>query len=131
MHLFIKIFINRCIDTLALPGTEVWGPEAGDSWDQQLPGLQLHVALHLARRQGRRRRQVAGVFSLRRRLWRHGLTVDAAAEARGTAVSQGVELPQLVPQQVPQGRAADGAAEVGQQQVAAGTRGWGEVEGVV
>lgn len=71
------------------------------------------------------------MLSLRRGFWGHGLAVDAAAQARGTAVSQGVELPQLVPQKVPQGRAADGAAEVGQQQVPAGARGRGEVEGVV
>lgn len=57
--------------------------------------------------------------------------MDAATQAGGTAVSQGVELAQLVPQQVPQGRAADRAAEVGQQQVASGAGGWREVEGVV
>lgn len=57
--------------------------------------------------------------------------MDAATQAGGTAVSQGVELPQLVPQQVPQGCAADRAAEVGQQQVAAGAGGWGEVEGLI
>lgn len=46
-------------------------------------------------------------------------------------MSQGVELPQLIPQEVPQGRAANGAAEAGQLEIATGAGSWGEVEGVV
>lgn len=66
-----------------------------------------------------------------RRWLRGALSEEAAAKVWRTAASQGVELPQLVPQQVPQGGAANGAGEVGQQEVAAGAGGWRQVEGVV
>lgn len=65
--------------------------------------------------------------------WLRGrvLPVEATAEIGRAAASQGVELPQLVPQEVPQRRAADGAAEAGQQEVAARASVWREVEGVI
>lgn len=57
--------------------------------------------------------------------------MEATAEVGGAAASQSVELPQLISQQVPQGRTANGAAEAGEQEVATGAGGWREVEGVV
>lgn len=57
--------------------------------------------------------------------------MEATAEVWRTAVSQGVELPQFVSQEVPQGRTANWAAEVGQQEVATGAGCWREMEGFV
>lgn len=71
------------------------------------------------------------MLSSRWRLRGQALPEEATAEVRRTAAPQGVELPQLVPQEVPQGGAANGAAEAGQQEVATGAGVWRQVEGVV
>lgn len=71
------------------------------------------------------------MLSLGRRLGGRALTDEATAEIWGAAASQSVELPQLVTQQVPQGRAANRAAEAGEQEVTTGAGGWREMEGVV
>lgn len=57
--------------------------------------------------------------------------MDATAKVGRTAASKGVELPQLIAQKVPQGGAANGAAEAGQQEVATGAGCRREMEGVV
>jgi len=62
------------------------------------------------------------MLPLGRELWREALDACAATKVGRAAAAQGIELPQLVAQQVTQGGASHGAAEVGQQQVSAGTQ---------
>lgn len=64
------------------------------------------------------------------RLRGRDLHAMATAEVRRTAAAQGVELLQFVAEKVPQGRAANRAAEAGQQQVATGGDCWREMERV-
>lgn len=45
--------------------------------------------------------------------------MEATTEVGGTAASQGVELAQLIPKEVPKGGTTNRAAEAGQQEVAA------------
>ena len=67
----------------------------------------------------------------RRRLRGQVLSVDATAKVGRTAASQGIELLQLITQKVPQGGAANGAAEAGKQEVATGAGCRREMEGVI
>lgn len=123
-------FSSLEFDDSTIPGTKIWGSKAGDSWDMQLWGLLLSPWLSLRWRWGWGGRRAAVLFFWRRlRGW--VLPVEGAAEVWWTTASQGVELPQLVPQEVPQGGASNGAAEAGQQEVATGAGCWREVEGVV
>ena len=68
-----------------------------------------------------------------RQLWGRALSVDGTTQVGGTAASQSVKLPQLVPQEVPQRGAANRAAEARQQEVSAGagSRREGEVVRVI
>ena len=130
----IKTFSCVCSEdgmiALTIPGTKIWGSKARDCWDEQLRWFLLGPWLSLGRSRGWGRSRGA-VLSSRWRLRGQALPEEATAEVRRTAAPQGVELPQLVPQEVPQGGAANGAAEAGQQEVATGAGVWRQVEGVV
>lgn len=115
---------------VTIPGTKIWRSKAGDSWNKQLWRLLLSPWLSLGWSWGQGDGRDAVVFF---RLWQRGrvLPMEATAEVWWTAASQGVELPQLVPQEVPQGGTANRAAEAGQLEVATGAARWREVEGVI
>lgn len=66
-----------------------------------------------------------------RRLRGRELAVKAAAEVWRTTATQGIELPQLVPQKVSQRGSANRAAQAGQQEVATGASRWREMERVI
>lgn len=59
------------------------------------------------------------------------MAVKAAAKVGRAAAPQGIELPQLVPEEVAQGGSANWAAQAGQQEVTMGARCWREMERVV
>lgn len=112
-----------------IPGAKIWGPKAGDSWDKQLCRFLFSPRLSLGWRWGWGNCRGAVLFLWR---WLRGaLPVDATAEVWWTAVSQGVELPEFISQEVPQGCTANRAAEVRQKEVATGAGCWREMEGVV
>lgn len=115
---------------LTIPGTKIWGSKACDCWDEQLRWFLLSPWLSLGWSRGWGRSRCA-VLSFRWRLRGRALSEEATVEVWRTATPEGVKLPQLVPKEVPQGGAANGAAEAGQQEVATGAGVWRQVEGVV
>ena len=122
--------------TPPVPRTEVRRGEARHRGDEELGGLLLPAGLPLGPHRGPRRpdgggQRVEAVLLLGGQLRREAQGAGAAAEVGRAAAAQGVELPQLVAQQVAQRGAAHRAAEAGQQQVASGAEGGGrQAEGL-
>lgn len=112
----------------ALPGAQIWGSEARDRRYEQFGGFALGVRPSM---DGGRGKRGGVVLLLGRRLRGRDLAVEAAAEVRRAAVPEGVELLQLVPQEVPQGGPTHRAAKARKQEVAAGAGRRREVERVV
>lgn len=111
-----------------LPGAQIWGSKACNSWNKQFCRFLLSVCSSLDGVWGKYRCVVL-LFWRRLRGW--ALAVKATAKVWWTAAPQGIELPQLIPQKVAQGGSANWAAQVGQQEVTMGARCWREMERVI